>query len=91
MFVKRINFIGALTLIDQPGGKITPQPDLFNAIPASYGIYRNALVTFPRNGLATKWCKNFTPITIRDWNMVAGTWKKTWNFIEFSSVGCNLS
>jgi len=30
------------------------QNDLFNVILAPYGIYRNALVTFPENGLTTK-------------------------------------
>jgi len=34
---------------------ITSQVDLFNAILASYEIYRNAMVTFPENDLATKW------------------------------------
>jgi len=34
-------------------GKV-PQADLFNAILASYVIYRNALVTFLENGPASK-------------------------------------
>ena len=39
------------------GGKMTPQTDLFTAISKPLGVNRNALVTFPKYGWATKWPK----------------------------------
>jgi hypothetical protein len=53
------------------GEEIFPRTDLFTAISNPLGVYRNALVTFPKDEYATKWHIFRNSIPTRESKMAA--------------------
>ena len=57
------------------GGKIPPQADLLAAISEPHGTNRNALVTFPEYGWATKWHNYCIYFVTQKSKMAAFKWR----------------